>query len=309
VSTGFLERSRTMQSFIGWVGGKKKLSKTLVALIPGHTCYVEPFGGAGWVLFAKEPSKVEVYNDLDSRLVNLFRCVKYHPKEVCREFQFLLGSREIWNELREQPGLTDIQRAGRFFFVLRQSVANKAATWGYSRRNRFNAFPLEKLMVDMEVIRHRLERVTIEHRDFGRILPQFDTPETFCYLDPPYYGCESCYQVRFSEEDHARLHAAVEGLVGRWLMTYNDTEWGRETYRACNVYEVEAPYSVSVGSGHQPGPQLIITNYALTADQLAAAPRDVTPVHTPIKGGSKRRRRSTAQPRPAPAAKRTHKRR
>ena len=59
------------------MGGKSKLRKTIIEMIPEHTCYIELFFGAGWVYFGKEPSKVEVINDIDKELINLFKMIKY----------------------------------------------------------------------------------------------------------------------------------------------------------------------------------------------------------------------------------------
>lgn len=68
---------------INWVGGKRLLRKTIAPLIPKDIkSYIEPFGGGGWVLFYKDRwADLEIYNDLDGRLVNLFRIVKYHPNK------------------------------------------------------------------------------------------------------------------------------------------------------------------------------------------------------------------------------------
>ena len=74
-----------MDSFISWIGGKKLLRKAICERFPQDTIekYVEVFGGAGWVLFHKpKHAQFEVYNDINSYLVNLFKCVKYHPKAV-----------------------------------------------------------------------------------------------------------------------------------------------------------------------------------------------------------------------------------
>ncbi len=49
-----------MNSFIAWVGGKRILAKKIISVLPEHNCYVEVFGGAGWVLFRKQQSNVEV---------------------------------------------------------------------------------------------------------------------------------------------------------------------------------------------------------------------------------------------------------
>ena len=85
-----------MNSFIAWIGGKKLLRKEIVKRFPeeGFTRYVEVFGGAGWVLFEKEQGKeLEVFNDRDSNLINLYRCIKYHCGELQREMEWLTISR------------------------------------------------------------------------------------------------------------------------------------------------------------------------------------------------------------------------
>ncbi len=64
------------------MGGKSRLRKTIIDMLPEHTCYVELFFGAGWVYFGKEPSKVEVINDIDKELINLFKMIKYNCHEV-----------------------------------------------------------------------------------------------------------------------------------------------------------------------------------------------------------------------------------
>ena len=73
-----------MDSIIAWVGGKRLLRKKIETMIPKDIGgYIEPFGGAGWVLLLKEKwARLEVYNDLDSRLTNLFRASKDSPESV-----------------------------------------------------------------------------------------------------------------------------------------------------------------------------------------------------------------------------------
>ena len=83
---------------INWVGGKRLLRKTIAPLIPEDIkSYIEPFGGGAWVLFYKDRwADLEIYNDLDGRLANLFRIVKYHPNAFKEEYKYLLGSREMF---------------------------------------------------------------------------------------------------------------------------------------------------------------------------------------------------------------------
>ena len=77
-----------MESCIGWIGGKRLLRKEILSRFPDTQVkrYIEVFGGAGWVLFAKEKvsGQLEVYNDINGDLVTLFRCIKYHCGELQR---------------------------------------------------------------------------------------------------------------------------------------------------------------------------------------------------------------------------------
>ncbi|NJD21108.1 MAG: DNA adenine methylase, partial [Melioribacter sp.] len=112
-----------MDSLIAWVGGKKQLRQKITSYFPSIiNTYVEAFGGAGWVLFYKDRwAEVEVYNDKDKRLVNLFKIAKFHPEALEKETALLLHSRELFKDFNEQEGLTDVQRAARFFYLIKRS--------------------------------------------------------------------------------------------------------------------------------------------------------------------------------------------
>lgn len=110
--------------FIPWIGGKRRLAERLIRLFPPHGCYVEVFCGAAAVFFMRpQPADVEVINDVNGDLVNLYRVVKHHLEEFVRQFKWALSSREIFRWMQITPGetLTDIQRAARFYYL--QSLA------------------------------------------------------------------------------------------------------------------------------------------------------------------------------------------
>ena len=148
-----------MESFIRWIGGKRLLRKQIIAEFPKqYGRYVEVFGGAGWVLFEKEASRFEVYNDIDGELVNLFRCIKYHRKAVEEELKLTIMARETFFEYRDHEALTDIQRAARFYYLIKGS-------YGADLRS-FSCQPCD-IMASMECfpkVEERLRNVLIENK-------------------------------------------------------------------------------------------------------------------------------------------------
>ena len=93
-----------MNSIISWVGGKKALRDLIYLRMPSqYDRYIEVFGGGGWVLFGKPPDKcMEVYNDFNSNLANLFYCVRERPMALIKELSFLpLNSRDEFVMLRK----------------------------------------------------------------------------------------------------------------------------------------------------------------------------------------------------------------
>ena len=112
-----------------WVGGKSRLRKSIIPLIPEHTCYVEPLGGAAWVLFGKPPSPIEVLNDIDEDLINFFRVVKRQPEELIKSFDLELVSRSEFQRLAgtDPQSMSEIERAHRFYYLI-------MAGWGGEAR-------------------------------------------------------------------------------------------------------------------------------------------------------------------------------
>ena len=129
-----------MKTIIPWIGGKSLLAKRIVSLFPDNIGrYIEVFGGGASVLFYKEKhAPFEVYNDADSQLVNLFKCVKFHRSELQREISTYINSREVFEDIKELAsirGLTDIQRAAMFFVQAKISYGADRRSFGCSTKN------------------------------------------------------------------------------------------------------------------------------------------------------------------------------
>ena len=73
---------------IPWMGGKRRLADRIFPLMPPHQCYVEPFAGGAALFFLRPtPADVEVLNDVNGDLVNLYRVVQNHLEEFVRQFK------------------------------------------------------------------------------------------------------------------------------------------------------------------------------------------------------------------------------
>lgn len=251
-----------MNSYITWIGGKKLLREKICELIPKDIDrYVEVFGGAAWVLFNEERPKItEIYNDYDSELVNLFRCMKYHGNVVKEELKYLLNSRELFQDFMEQyqtRGMTDIQRAARFFMVIKCSFGAKLKCFGCVKRD------IENMTKMFGTIQERLNNVIIENLDFEKLIEMQDKGKALFYCDPPYYNTENYYKnVKFAKEDHARLLNKLQTIKSRFIVSYNDCEFIRNLYKDFNIYEVDRFSNFTTTEEETKRyKELIITNY------------------------------------------------
>ncbi|MDY4080088.1 MAG: DNA adenine methylase [Candidatus Metalachnospira sp.] len=256
-----------MDSFIGWIGGKKALRDVIISNFPAEPPkrYVEVFGGAGWVLFRKDKvsGQFEVFNDIDSNLINLYRCIKYHPEALAKELDYILTSREIFYDYKNQLqtcGLTDIQRAARYLYLVKISFGCKKETFA-TRPKR-----VDSAVDRFDEIQKRLLGVLIENREFGEIIKLYDSQDTLFYLDPPYHTTEKYYKgvdgVFFCADDHMRLKECLDNIKGKFILSYNDNEFIRKLYSNYNITGAIRNNTLASNSTNEKRfKELIIKNY------------------------------------------------
>lgn len=218
-----------------WLGGKSRLADTIIGLFPKHVTYVEPFGGAANVLLKKDPSPVEVYNDLYGLLVNFFRVLQTPDQRsaLLDRLEWTPYSRAEYAlalDLRTDPD--PVVRAWAFFVAQCQGISGAgslgrkgASNWGYSRTtNQASAFRghVEKL----PSIARRLARVQFEHVDGPDCIRRWDSPDTLFYLDPPYVNAtrtnksgRSAYHAEMEDEDQVALVNALLGIQGMAILS------------------------------------------------------------------------------------------
>ena len=255
---------KDMNSPLAYIGGKSKLAETIIGLIPAHQAYCEVFAGAAWVFFRKEPSKYEVINDLDSDLVTFYRVLQNHLEEFLKQFKWLLSSREWfadWKRQQEAGGLTDIQRADRYYYLQRLCFGGrvKDRVFGAAplRRPRINLLRLEEELSDVYL---RLAQATIENLPWQSFLLIYDRPETFFYLDPPYFKAPYYKHNLDTIDDYLELEVTLEKVKAKWILSINDRPEIREGFSRFHIKPVTLKYSVAKES-NTVGRELLIANF------------------------------------------------
>jgi DNA adenine methylase len=207
---------------------------------------------------------VEIINDINSDLVTLYRVIKHHLEEFIRYLKWLLVSRDEFERFKaEVETLTDIQRAVRFYYLLRNGYSARIPQPTFSistlKRSNFNLLRIEE---ELSAVHLRLARTYIENLPYDKVLARFDRPHTFFYVDPPYYGCEDYYgKGLFQRADFSRLAGMLSSLQGRFIMSINDTPEIRELFAAFHIQEVPTTYLAGGAGNKKKVIELLIRDY------------------------------------------------
>lgn len=238
-----------MNPIIPWMGGKRRLAELLLSRFPPHTCYVEVFAGGAAVFFARHPADVEVLNDVNGELINLYRVVTHHLEEFCRQFKWALSSRQIfkWTKETRPETLTDVQRAARFFYLQQESFGGKVSgqTWGTAT----TAPPLNLLRIEENLSMAHLRLaggVYIEQLDWAVCIDRYDRPHTLFYLDPPYWETVG-YGVPFEWDQYEMMAQKLKTIKGKAVVSINDHPAIRQCFAGFDMEEVKINYTVGGG--------------------------------------------------------------
>ena len=218
-------------------GGKTRMLKYILPLIPEHTSYVEVFFGGGAVFFAKEKSHHEVINDIDRDLVSFNRCCKFHLDPLLDEMDLVLNSRQEFEDYLQQPGLTEIQRAARWFIRNRLSFGGMGSTFAITRTQELPS--RSQRLIAIRSMSRRLDRTTIENRSWEQILKTYDHKEAFFFLDPPYFDSGGAAYAGWDEVTLQRFCNATTALKGKWMVTFQDCEQIRTMLAGYKVKSIE----------------------------------------------------------------------
>lgn len=239
-----------MRSVLRYPGSKWNIASQLVRLIPEHHTYVEPFFGSGAVLFNKQQSNIEIVNDLDSNVVNLFHCIQEDAQNLARMVMTTPFSREIYEVTYRNAYDNDdsYQKALKFLIQCWQGYGFRTdgskVGWRNDVQGRerayalWNWYRLPEWLID---IAERLRMVQIENRPALEVIERFNYSNVFMYIDPPYMlhtRTGKQYNYEMTDSDHEELLKMLLQSKAKIMLSgyesdmYNDylAGWGKKQF-------------------------------------------------------------------------------
>jgi len=210
---------------ISYYGGKQMMLKDILPLIPEHRLYCEPFCGGAAVFWAKEPSRIEVINDLNSEVINFYKVVQLQFDALWVLVQSTLHSRQEYADAKVISGyphmFSEVKRAWALWVLTSQSFASIiGGGWAYARKENTSE---KKVMNAKERFKYiyseRLTCVQIENNNALKVIKSRDSDDSFFYCDPPYPATDQGHYSGYSQHDFDMLLEVLAGLKGKFLLS------------------------------------------------------------------------------------------
>jgi DNA adenine methylase len=264
---------------LNYPGGKSHISEWIIQQMDdltrrtdlNWTQYAEPFSGAFWVFLKMPIEQIKtfdtvVYNDFNFDLVNMITCLRDARIELIEAGSGLkLEDQETYDRIKEEfftkyRNVNDMEilpnpkRAIQFAYLHHYSFIGstmtpkvKMVTGKVKPREKHNDLPLVKKAKNPQFF-EKIKYVThIERKDCEQIIREFDSPDMFFYIDPPYWETEHYYTESvdgFGPKKHKSLANTIKAMKGRFALSYysfneliewfpfDEYRWERKKYKS-----------------------------------------------------------------------------
>lgn len=276
----------------GYFGSKNKIALQLCSKLPPHMCWVEAFCGSAALTLRKVQAPIEVINDIDNEIVNLFQQLRNNHKELCRLISLTpYAKKELANAREKNNGVDNIEKA-RLFLVQSMMAINgvfgeERGGFSYSdsysrngrdaRVNRWYNLP-ERI----ELVVERLKNVRIENEDARKLLKKYIyRPATLIYLDPPYFT-ERTNGYNF-DANNSKFHGELLNLANKANCMIFISGYSNDLYNSVLTKEngwekrnIKTTTKDSTGTSHERTEVLWMNKYFINATKLKAIPIRLT---------------------------------
>jgi len=237
-----------------WPGGKRYLRKELLKRVPPHRVYVEPFAGAAWLFFAKKPAEVNVLNDVNRDLMTFYRRLRETDRLECD----MKPDRERFERIRSKPDKSVCD----FLYLNKNSYSctmdsYKETSMAQNRcreKGQWTNCQIERLAANIEKVKSHLSKAILHNTDFREVLARYDGPDTFFYLDPPYWepNRKECLYEEHCQVTPEEVAEAVQNLQGKVLISYDVHPRVEKAFNQLLGWKkelVETSYVMAIGGG------------------------------------------------------------
>ncbi len=247
---------------IQYIGAKHAMRDKIFEVLD-YSCrtYVEVFGGSGSILLNKIPHKVEIFNDLNLEIYNLFYVIKFKHKEFLDELKYIPYHEEFLKLVSSDEFLTsDVRRAVKT--VVEYNFLRHLTTFRKSPQGNFALSYFNKIDC-IEDIYERIKNVQIINRDFRYVMQDMDSEDTIMYLDPPYYGV-NYYVEKFTHKDHEDLASLANKAKSKIVLSYYYFNGMEELYPKSKWNYRLVPHIIRASDDRKPCVEYILTNYTIS---------------------------------------------
>ncbi len=252
---------------ISYWGGKQLLLPKILPIIPKHKKYVEPFLGGGAVFWSKEPSEIEIINDLDNFVSNFYEVTKIRFRQLDRLIKSSKFSRLNHDQamvIRQHPEMfSKVKRAWSFYYLANTSmfsILDNQMNTPSSSLKPIKTFNNKGERYNQE-IENRLKNTFIESRDALYVLTRHDDPDTFHFIDPPYFNADMGHYKGYTKEDFIALLDVVAKLEGKFLLTCYPSDVVTEYAEKYNWIVENHDMQLSAGGKGKRKTEVFVRNY------------------------------------------------
>jgi len=221
---------KNIRPVFSYFGSKYFLSRKLLCLIPPHHTYIEPYCGSAAMFFAKQPSKVEILNDINHNIFTLFSILRDPLKleTLSRLISFTPYSREEYESAQNcKHEDDDIVRTWKFLIISNMGFASRQrykTGWKTGYKNYRTISVWNRIPERLAIAALRLKNAQIDNRPGIDVIARADHKESFFFIDPPYpyYSFNTpkhCYDFTMSDDDHYDLVNILKTITGSAMIT------------------------------------------------------------------------------------------
>ncbi|MBI4395880.1 MAG: DNA adenine methylase, partial [Elusimicrobia bacterium] len=247
-------------------GGKYHLFKKILAHVPEHEVYVEPFCGGAQVFFHKVRSAEEVISDIDNDLIFSYRFIKsMTPQDLewLKQQAWVIAKRQAKRLFKRRPA-SRRQRFYRFAYLNKATYLGKAHVWSTPRTvGPSGAGARIGLVERLSEIQERLKGVRIHCWDWKETIARYDSPDTFFYLDPPYaiHWPKEDGHLEGKFFDEREMVPALKRIRGKFILSY-EMEKAR-LFKGFKIHRVKTLWTLARHEGTRSKYELLVSNFPL----------------------------------------------